>query len=148
MAASIDLLSRRAQDLAKPSPGTVIWKVLNDQWDPQTNPDGYLSLGVAENRLMHDTMEQCIAHLGETAQVPSKAFTYGDGPCGSHRLRKATANFLTKHLRPVQPVEEDQVVVTNGVSHAIEHMSWSLCNPGEGMLLGQPYYGAFVSLAS
>lgn len=137
-------LSKRAQEQAIPSPRNLIWEVLADQWNSDTNPNGYVSLGVAENRLMHDVMEQHIAHLCKTAAVQPHAFTYGDGPFGSHRIRRAIARFLTRHLKPVDPINPSHVYVTNGVSHAIEHTSWGFCNPGDGMLLGKPYYGAFI----
>ncbi|KAJ4312928.1 hypothetical protein N0V94_007188 [Neodidymelliopsis sp. IMI 364377] len=36
------------------------------------------------------------------------------------------------------------MALTNGVSSAIEHCAWGLANPGEGILLGRPYYRAFL----
>ena len=72
----ISLLSKRASAVAKPSPSTLIWEVLRDQWDPDTNPNGYVSVGVAENRLLHQELAQRIA---KTPIIPESAFTYGDG---------------------------------------------------------------------
>jgi 1-aminocyclopropane-1-carboxylate synthase len=138
---TIALLSRRAQEHAQPSPRTLIWKVLSDQWDPQSNPNGYVSIGVAENRLMHEELRQ---YISEHSDITTAAFTYGDGPVGTHRLRKAMCRFLNRHLRPVLPLEPSQLIVTNGVSHSIEHCSWALADEGDGFLLGQPYYGAFI----
>ena len=72
------------------------------------------------------------------------SFTYGDGPFGTRRLRTTMARFLTKHLKPVSPLDRDDIIITNGVSHSIEHTSWAFLNPGDGFLLGRPHYGAFI----
>ncbi|KIW92437.1 uncharacterized protein Z519_07421 [Cladophialophora bantiana CBS 173.52] len=114
-------LSRRAQECAN-SPESPQWHVYSDQWHPSSNPGGYVNVGVAENSLMHAELE---AYIQTTTHVPQTAFTYGDGPLGSKRLRKAVARFLNRRLHPVLPLEMDHVIVTNGVSHAIEHTSWA-----------------------
>ena len=134
-------LSHRAQDAAIPSGGTLIWEVLQDLWHPQRNPNGFVSLGVAENSLMHDVLSK---HIHKNLSLTNEAFTYGDGPRGSKRLKLAMANFLTKHLKPVVPIKPEHIVATNGCTTAIEHLSWMLANPGECFLLGQPHYGAFI----
>ena len=54
------------------------------------------------------------------------------------------SQFLNKHLKPVLPFDPSHLLVTNGVSHSIEHCSWALADEGDGFLLGQPYYGAFI----
>lgn len=136
-------LSRRAQECAKIDDSkNPIWDIYNNQWHPQDNSDGYLSLGVAENTLMHAELRD---YVNKTTQVTDFAFTYGDGPTGTKRLKRALARFLNRKLSPVVSVEPEHVVITNGVSAAIEHVSWAFCNPGDGFLLGQPYYTAFIA---
>jgi aspartate/methionine/tyrosine aminotransferase len=135
------LLSTRAQEHAKDSPRNLIWKVLSDQWDPQSNPNGFVSIGVAENRLMHEELRN---YLSRTINLETSAFTYGNGPVGTHRIRDAMARFLTKHLKPREPIQRSHLMVTNGVSHAIEHLSWAFADEGDAFLLGQPYYGSFI----
>lgn len=135
------LLSRRAQDEAAPKLNTLIWKVLSDQWDEKSNPNGYVSVGVAENRLLHSQLEE---HITRNVNVKECAFTYGDGPKGSHRLRNVLAKFIGKHFKPRISLEASHLMVTNGVTTGIEHLSWACANPGDAFLLGQPYYGAFV----
>ena len=138
---SVSLLSKRAQEHAQPSPRFLIWKVLSDQWDPQSNPDGYVSIGVAENRLMHEELQE---YINKHNDISMAAFTYGNGPMGTHRLRNAMSRFLNKHLKPILPLNPSHLLVTNGVSHSIEHCSWALADEGDGFLLGRPYYGSFV----
>lgn len=135
-------LSTRGAAAAKPNKGMLMWDVIQDLWDEHSNPDGYVSLGLAENSLMHKELAK---HIHNNISLPEQALTYGDGPpAGSKRLRSAMATFLTKHLKPVTPIESNHIVVTNGCSSAVEHLSWALANPGDGFLLGQPYYGTFI----
>ena len=134
-------LSERGHAASKPSAGTLIWEVVQDLWDQRTNPSGYVSLGVAENSLMHDVLSK---HIHDNLALTNHAFTYGDGPTGSKRLKAALAKFLTKHLKPVTQIEPGHITVTNGCSSAIEHVSWAFANPGDAFLLGQPYYGTFI----
>lgn len=131
-------LSLRAQETGKPDPGLILWTVLKNIWHPAANPTGYVSLGVAENTLMHDDF---LAYIRLNLSLTSHNLTYGDG---SKRLRAAMARFLTAKLDPAEPVAPEHVLLTNGCSSAIEHASWALANPGEAFLLGQPYYGAFM----
>ena len=134
-------LSQRAQKAEEASRGLLIWEIIPNLWDPKTNPSGYVSLGVAENSLMHDTLAK---HIHENLALSNPAFTYGDGTMGSKRLKAAVAKFLTKHLKPVKPIESAHIGMTNGCSAAIEHLSWAFADPGDGFLLGQPYYGTFI----
>ena len=88
--------------------------------------------------------EELLGYFNTKLELPAKCLTYNDGGGGSIRLRQAMCQFLNRHLHPVTPLETDQVVVTNGVSSAIEHFSWALADPTEGILLGRPFYGSFV----
>lgn len=133
-------ISQRACQAAEGAKSAV-WDVLLDVWNPTTNPNGYTNLGVAENMLMHD---QLLEYINTRLALPAKYLTYNDGPAGSDRLRRAIAAFLNKYFRPADPVVPGHLAVTNGVSSAIEHVSWAFADPGEGILLGRPYYGAFV----
>ena len=132
-------LSLRAQDAGRPTSDMALWSILQDLWHPETNPSGYVSLGVAENTLMHEEM---LSYIHSNISLKSQNLTYGDG---SRRLRTAMARFLTKQLKPLKTIEPAHVAVTNGCSSAIEHLSWAFANPGEAFLLGQPYYGMFIT---
>ncbi|PWY70304.1 aminotransferase [Aspergillus sclerotioniger CBS 115572] len=118
-----------------------MWDIMRNPWCPLTNPTGYVNVGVAENALMHDYL---LSYMNTQLTLPAKYLTYNDGAIGAERLRRAMAAFLTKHLHPVKPLTSDNLLVTNGVSSAIEHMSWAFTDPGEGILLGRPYYGTFI----
>ncbi|KAB8202934.1 pyridoxal phosphate-dependent transferase [Aspergillus parasiticus] len=120
----------------------IVWEVLKDPWHVHDNPKGIVNLGVAENTLMHAELQDFVRR---NTSIHQHALTYGDGNCGSKRLRRAVAQFLNERLHPVLSLEAEHIVVTNGVSHAIEHCSWALCNKGDGILLGRPYYKSFIA---
>lgn len=134
-------LSIRGAAAAQPNDAFQFWSILSNLWHAVTNPNGIVMLGLAENTLMHDTLAR---YMRNNQDVDTHGFTYGDGSTGSKRLKMALSTFLTKHLDPVNNIKPEYIVVTNGCSSALEHLSWAFANPGDGFLLGQPFYGTFV----
>ncbi|KAJ6781271.1 hypothetical protein PWT90_05030 [Aphanocladium album] len=134
-------LSKRA--IAQSTPNPVL-EVLCNLWHPASNPAGFLSLGVAENTLMHSTLN---AHVRASIQssLPNEAFTYCDG---YQRLGRAVARFLTRHLRPVVEVKPAHMTIVNGCTSGIENMALCFTDPGDYILLGRPYYTAFLDDAT
>jgi len=134
--------SRRGQEAIQLGSKRKTWDIISDMWHPETNPGGILSVGMAENTLMHDML---LEYIRSNFRPTAAHLTYNNGSMGSKELRKAVSNFLNKHFSPFRPVEPSHVVVTNGCSSAIEHLSWTFLNPGEAMLLSKPYYSTFVA---
>lgn len=106
------------------------------------NPSGYINLGFAENTLMHDEL---IQQMRKTFEPPGSALSYGEGPGGSLRLRKAIAAFVNQFFSPVIPVRPEHITVSNGVTSSIERCAFGLGDPGDYFLLGRPFYGSFPS---
>lgn len=96
---------------------------------------------MAESSLMH---QELLEHIHKNIALTSHSLTYGDGPTGSHRIKKVLSKFLNKHLKPHKPIEPAHITVTSGCSPCLEHLSWAFANPGDGFLLGQPWYGSFI----
>ncbi|KAL6229488.1 hypothetical protein BDW75DRAFT_225029 [Aspergillus navahoensis] len=134
-------VSQRAQSALEATSKNLMWDILNDAWCPTANPEGYVNVGVAENVLMHDELLQFI---NKKLELPAKYLTYNDGGGGSSRLKRAMCRFLNHHMNPANPLEPSHLIITNGVSPAIEHASWAFADLGEGILLGRPYYGTFI----
>lgn len=135
------MISHRAQVASEAGSKNLMWDVMNDAWCPSRNPDGFVNIGVAENALMH---EELLVFINAKLELPARYLTYNDGGSGSSRLKRAMAQFLNHHLHPARPFDPSQLIVCNGVSSAIEHISWAFADPGEGILLGKPYYGTFL----
>lgn len=138
--AALPALSTRAA-ASYNSTSNKLWTILSDLWDTQSNSGGYVTLGVADNALLQDRLTH---RINRCSDVPRQLLTYNNGPSGSLRCKKAISKFLNRHLHPCTPIDIADVVVTNGVSAATEHCSWALCDPGDGILLGRPYYRSFL----
>ncbi|KAH6687356.1 putative 1-aminocyclopropane-1-carboxylate synthase [Plectosphaerella plurivora] len=133
-------LSQRGQQYAAPANKNKLLDILSDVWHPTNNPEGYISLGVAENSLMHLELLQ---HINQNLSITHSSLGYGDSFSGSHGLKKALASFLEKHFHAVGPVLPSHLAITSGVSSAIEACAFSVGDPGDGVLLGRPFYKAF-----
>lgn len=134
-------ISQRAQNAIAAGSKNLMWDVMNDLWCENTNPNGFVNVGVAENALMHDHL---LRFINRKLELPAKLLTYNDGPTGSVRLKRAVSAFINRHFHPLNAVDPSHLFITNGVSSAIEHVSWAITEPGEGILLGRPYYGTFI----
>ncbi|EWY84337.1 hypothetical protein FOYG_14089 [Fusarium oxysporum NRRL 32931] len=134
-------LSARGLAASEAGRGAVVWNIMPNIWDPDFNPDGFVSLGAAENALMHDTLNQ---YMRKSFSPSNSMLTYGDGMTGTKRLKTAMAQFLNRHLKPFRSLHPSHIKITNGCSSAIEHLVWALAEPGDGVLLGQPFYGTFA----
>ncbi|KAL6874452.1 1-aminocyclopropane-1-carboxylate synthase [Trichoderma longibrachiatum] len=138
------MLSRRALANIQPNDiKSIMAKGSSNAYDAQTNPSGMISLGVAENRLMHD---EIAAHISSHLSITKRCLTYGDGSVGSDQLRQSIASLMNKTaFRPRKHVEMKHVTVLSGVSSIIDCLAFSLCEAGEAVLLGRPTYVGFIS---
>ncbi|KAI5791042.1 pyridoxal phosphate-dependent transferase [Pyronema domesticum] len=111
---------------------------------PPSNTD-VIDLSVAENTLMIEELKAQVA-TKFSSTLTDRDFTYGEGPGGSSRLRTHLAAMVNQYFNiPIpQPVEKEHIVTTPGVYSAMEQISWAVGNPGDGILVGRPYYGGFI----
>ncbi|KAL6819929.1 pyridoxal phosphate-dependent transferase [Trichoderma camerunense] len=138
------MLSQRALSNIQPNDiKSIMGKGSSNVYDVHTNPSGIVSLGVAENRLMHD---EIASHINSHLSITKRSLTYGDGSVGSDQLRQSIASFMNNTaFRPRKPLELEQVTVLAGVSSVIDCLAFCLCESGEGILLGRPTYVGFIS---
>ncbi|PWY81604.1 aspartate aminotransferase [Aspergillus sclerotioniger CBS 115572] len=137
----METTSARGRALAAQKP--TFLDVLGDLWDPHSNPNGIVNLGLAENTLMHAEMKEfCNANV----QIDAHALTYGDGFSGSHRLKKAMSQFLNRYFSPWTALHPSDLAITSGVSNALECCAWALADAGDHILVGRPYSNAFKTI--
>ncbi|KAL7269323.1 hypothetical protein RUND412_008020 [Rhizina undulata] len=140
---SAGALSRRgAATVANGERMNTLIDFLSNAYDPETNPTGVISLGVAENAHMH---EELVEFANKNLKIDEHTLTYGEGPFGSERLRAALSVFLNEHFNPAEPVHQEQIIVSAGVTSTSDLLAWVLTDAGDGILLGAPFYGAFVN---
>ncbi|MEU0094314.1 aminotransferase class I/II-fold pyridoxal phosphate-dependent enzyme [Kribbella sp. NPDC006257] len=104
-----------------------------DPWSAG-NPDGYIDLGTAENRLVFDLLEP---KLTAPRRVTAEDTWYQDR-AGSLSLRVELARFLTGLQK--SEVDPADLVVLAGAGPALEILAFALCDPGDGIVVPAPYF--------
>lgn len=139
---ALSALSRRGADLVSAStmPEYLVehFRRFGDPWHPDTNPNGYLGLCVAENRLVWDLLEPKVT---APRTVPATAFGY-DAMIGSESFRTDLADFLWKRILG-RRVSADHLAVLAGAGSVLEILFYALADPGDGVLVPTPSYAGF-----
>ncbi|KAF3931359.1 hypothetical protein ABW20_dc0109583 [Dactylellina cionopaga] len=110
-------------------------------YDEKKNPNGLINLAISENCLMHRVV---FDYLNDNLHLEAKQLTYGDGNIGSVRLRKNLSGFLNAYFKPIKNVKPEEIIVSSGVSGVIDELAWTICNEGDGILVGKPAYCGFA----
>ena len=120
-------LSRRAQGLLS---GNSIpeylqrhSECLSDAFDPHANPDGYIGLCEAENRLVAETVAE---RLDRVPKVPPSALFY-DTMTGSARFREQLARFTGRTFLG-REFDPRQVSVLAGAGSVLDFLFQSISN--------------------
>jgi 1-aminocyclopropane-1-carboxylate synthase len=132
------MVSRQAARLVAGTPAIAVahFAAEADPYHPTDNPDGYVNLGTAENRLVWDLLEPRLRAPRALAAADTRyAPLYG-----TRALREAVAGFLTG-TRGV-PVDPEDLLVVSGATAALDVVATVLCDPGETIAVPVPYYGA------
>ncbi|KAK5705782.1 hypothetical protein LTR17_021371 [Elasticomyces elasticus] len=136
------LSSRAVENVRNPDHWAPLVQALSNSWS-ETNTEGTVILGLAENTLMH---REIADHIKAHFEIDThNQFTYGHGPQGSPRLRKALATFLKENFHALGEVTAEQFVIASGVSAVIDHLTWCICDEGEGILFPAPLYTGFTN---
>lgn len=75
--------------------------------------------------------------------LPINHLTYSTGPWGSLRLRRAAASYLNSEFQCRETITSDNIFITPGLTSAVDSLTWSICNEGDGILIPQPLYNGF-----
>ncbi|ORY79541.1 pyridoxal phosphate-dependent transferase [Protomyces lactucae-debilis] len=136
-----DVLSERGQANYKnlyPVLSSFI-DILRDTYDPEENPGGVINAGIAENSLNYRVVEEYYSSL----DIKFTDLTYGDGVGSSQRLKDLYAGFINHRLKPTHKLDSDSIFVGSGVGGVIDALVYNMCDPGDGVLVAEPYYNGF-----
>ncbi|KAG0206085.1 hypothetical protein BGX28_002444 [Mortierella sp. GBA30] len=139
----LNTLSARAQENLQHSNVMLegVIKANSNKFDSTANPNGIVNLGVAENQLMTAELRDIMKSVDH---VDPKLFGYGESPSGSKVLRTHFAdNIFNRYFDPQERVLADQIVLSAGCSATVDNFTFSVCDPGDGILITTPYYGGF-----
>ncbi|KAL2490324.1 1-aminocyclopropane-1-carboxylate synthase-like protein 1 [Abeliophyllum distichum] len=135
---------------AENSPYFDGWKAYdNDPFHPTQNPNGVIQMGLAENQLSFDLIEEWIkknpvASICTREGVNAfKDIAIFQDYHGLPEFRKAVAKFMGKVRGGRVTFDPDRVVMAGGATGANELLMFCLADPGDAFLVPSPYYPAF-----
>ncbi|KAJ8748928.1 hypothetical protein K2173_013364 [Erythroxylum novogranatense] len=152
MKSTRSVLSRIAtnQGHGENSPYFDGWKAYDkNPFHPTKNPDGVIQMGLAENQLSFDLIEDWIK------RNPSASICTLEGVNGFkdianfqdyHGLpefRQAIAKFMGRVRNGKVTFDPERVVMAGGATGANELIMFCLADPGDAFLVPSPYYPAF-----
>lgn len=112
----------------------------------QTNPEGIVIAGVADNALMRNEVLRWIN--SDRLRMKAAELNYGDRFFTSTRLVEALCGLINEipvglsleKPKLIEKVTPDQIVVGSGATGLLDALFTVLCDPGDGILLSVPYY--------
>ncbi|KAL3536771.1 hypothetical protein ACH5RR_000137 [Cinchona calisaya] len=126
------------------------WKAYdNDPFHPIRNPNGVIQMGLAENQLSFDMMEEWIRKHPKASICTSEGlnmFKYIANFQDYHGwadFKNALARFMGKIRGDRVSFDPDRIVLAGGATGASEIIMFCLADSGDAFLVPTPYYPAF-----
>ncbi len=140
------MISKRAQNLLGPLPPIVEahFRSYLDPYHAETRPQGYINLGTAENRLLWSLIEPWFRP--DSKGIPESVSHY-DYLHGTLRLRTAIARYL-QDMTQGRTIDPETLIIGTGATSVLDNMVYTLCDPGDAVLLPAPYYSGFLGSIS
>nr|CAB01401.1 1-aminocyclopropane-carboxylate synthase homologue [Phalaenopsis hybrid cultivar] len=131
------------------SPYFAGWKAYDeDPYDPVANPTGVIQMGLAENQVSFDLLEDYLEQHPETASWSSGISGFKENALfqdyhGLQSFRKAMASLMEQIRGKRVKFNPDRMVLTAGATAANELLTFILADPGDAVLVPTPYYPGF-----
>ncbi len=107
-------------------------------WHPEQNPDGYVGMCIAENKLMLDLL---LPRLADCGIPPAHTLGY-DAMIGNVDFRARLGEFMgARFLGRAMPPQH--VAVLAGAGTVLETLFYVLGDPGDAVLVPTPSYAGF-----
>ncbi|XP_004306735.1 PREDICTED: 1-aminocyclopropane-1-carboxylate synthase 1-like [Fragaria vesca subsp. vesca] len=126
------------------------WKAYDrNPFHPTQNPEGVIQMGLAENQLSFDVIQEWIMKNPKASICTPEGLAEFKNVAnfqdyhGFPDFRKAIANFMSKARGGRVKFDPDRVVMAGGATGANETVMFCLANPGDAFLVPSPYYPAF-----
>ncbi|KAH8164037.1 hypothetical protein CIB48_g4208 [Xylaria polymorpha] len=103
----------------------------------------WIDLSFAENYTIRKEVLDIFREAAAT-QAIDQDLNWPHGFWGEARLLTALSSLFNTYFSPFEPVVNDNVVLTAGAAGSLDSLAWSVCDPGEGILIPCPYHsGAY-----
>ena len=93
-------------------------KTSSNPFNVESNPGGIINMGTSENKLVMDILNERFSKIS-LGDLPYQLMQYNDMH-GAASFRAALAAFLTRYMKPVSPIDKDNLFVFNGCGSVIE----------------------------
>ncbi|KAK4266902.1 hypothetical protein QN277_023762 [Acacia crassicarpa] len=127
------------------------WKAYDrDPFHPTNNLHGVIQMGLAENQLCFDLIQEWMKNHPEASICTPEGLNHFRDVAifqdyhGLPKFRKGVANFMSKVRGGRVKFDEDRVVMSGGATGANEVIMFCLANPGDAFLIPTPYYPAYA----
>jgi len=130
--------------------GAAHFIAMQDEYKAQTNPNGFISLGIAENTLCFDVLKD---KLMSNENFNQRLTQYSDLG-GEINFRRAICSLLQDTISKYRPadtnllIKTEEIVVSTGATPLLENSFNMFCNKSEICIIPSPFYPAFVYDAS
>lgn len=115
-----------------------------DPYDESSNPDGVIQLGLAENKLSLDLVQEWLAENVSRWMMNNDSSIRGIATYqpfdGLLELKMAMGEFMSQAVERSVSFSPSQMVLTGGATPALEILSFCLADPGNAFLVPSPYY--------
>ncbi|CAN4077665.1 unnamed protein product [Withania somnifera] len=126
------------------------WKAYaNDPFHLTDNPDGVIQMGLAENQLCFDLIQEWVVNnpkasicTAEGAEDFKDIAIFQDYH-GLPEFRQAVARFMEKVRGDRVTFDPHRIVMSGGATGAHEMLAFCLADPGDAFLVPTPYYPGF-----
>uniref|UniRef100_A0A7N0VH78 1-aminocyclopropane-1-carboxylate synthase n=2 Tax=Kalanchoe fedtschenkoi TaxID=63787 RepID=A0A7N0VH78_KALFE len=148
----VQLLSKMAagNGHGEDSPYFDGWKAYDsDPFHLTENPDGVIQMGLAENQLSFDLIQDWMAKHPQASICTLEGLDdFKDVAIfqdyhGLPEFRNAVANFMAKVRGNRVKFDPDRIVMSGGATGAHETVAFCLADPGDAFLVPIPYYPGF-----
>ncbi|KAK9274679.1 hypothetical protein L1049_021930 [Liquidambar formosana] len=132
------------------SPYFAGWKAYDENpYDEIKNPSGVIQMGLAENQVSFDLLEEFLeknpeaSGWGMNGTSGFRENALFQDYHGLKTFRQAMASFMGKIRGGRAKFDPDRVVLTAGATAANELLTFILADPGDALLVPTPYYPGF-----
>ncbi|GAA0185506.1 transaminase [Lithospermum erythrorhizon] len=131
------------------SPYFAGWKAYDENpYDETSNPSGVIQMGLAENQVSFDLLEDYLEKHSASSNFGNKGSSFRENALfqdyhGLLSFRKAMASFMEQIRGGRAKFNPERVVITAGATAANELLTFILADPGDALLVPTPYYPGF-----
>ncbi|XP_042400236.1 1-aminocyclopropane-1-carboxylate synthase 7-like, partial [Zingiber officinale] len=131
------------------SPYFAGWKAYDEEpYDAAENPSGVIQMGLAENQVSFDLLEEYLEQHPEATGWGCGISGFRENALfqdyhGLRAFRQAMATFMEKIRGERAKFDPERIVLTAGATAANELLTFILADPGDCVLIPAPYYPGF-----